>query len=197
MKQENLRLCELHGKVLSTKKTEADSDDSLNTWSTGLNQKQMMPKVHGDPLGNLSAKIKHKEDDLNVANLCQFPSQLVSRNTTIDHVLEQRRVVAIHRSLFSSLLSLMVGIIIWKAENPCMPLVAALFTVVAMSLRSVVQFFSTIRNKPASDAVALLSINLFILGILTSPSLPTVAKVLTPKAIKLVDIMLIWFGFSS
>ncbi|KAM0935267.1 hypothetical protein DsansV1_C29g0210021 [Dioscorea sansibarensis] len=197
VKQENLRLSELHGKILSTKKTQAESDDSLSTWNTELNRKQMILRVHGDPLGNSSAKTKHKEDDFNVANLCQSPSQLVSRNITIDHVLEQRRVVAIQRSLFSSLLSLMVGIIIWKAENPCMPLVAALFTVVAMSLRSVVQFFSTIRNKPATDAVALLSINLFILGMLTSPSLPTVAEVLTPKTIKLVDIMLIWFGLSS
>ncbi|OIW10743.1 hypothetical protein TanjilG_27689 [Lupinus angustifolius] len=67
-----------------------------------------------------------------------------------------------------------------KAEDPCMPLVVALFAVVGMSLKSVVQFFSTIKNKPVSDAVALLSFNWFIPGTLTYPSLPRVAHMLAP-----------------
>ncbi|KAL0312322.1 UNVERIFIED_CONTAM: hypothetical protein Sradi_5631500 [Sesamum radiatum] len=82
--------------------------------------------------------------------------------------------------LFSAVLSLIVGIIVWEAEDPCIPLVVALFTVVSMSLMSVVRFFSTIKHKPASDAVALLSFNWFILGTLAYPTLPRVARLLAP-----------------
>ncbi|KAJ4837818.1 hypothetical protein Tsubulata_029665 [Turnera subulata] len=98
----------------------------------------------------------------------------------LNKALEQRREVALSQSLFSALLSLLVGMIIWEAEDPCMPLVVALFIVVGMSLKSVVLFFSTIRNKPASEAVALLSFNWFILGTLTYPTLPKLARLLTP-----------------
>ncbi|KAJ0970957.1 hypothetical protein J5N97_018916 [Dioscorea zingiberensis] len=209
LKEENIRLTQVQGKVLSAKKAQAaDSDDNLSnaipagtsygmrSWDTGLNEKGLMFKVHGDPWGKLSAKTKYEKDLANVAGPYQFPAQLVSRNIIVDDALEQRRVVAIHRSLFSAILSLIVAIIIWKAQNPCMPLVAALFTVVGLSLTSVVQFFSTIKNKPAMDAVALLSINWFILGMLTSPSLPSVAEVLAPLVIKLVEMVFIWCGFS-
>ncbi|XP_021736041.1 uncharacterized protein LOC110702614 [Chenopodium quinoa] len=105
---------------------------------------------------------------------------IFSSNVDVDAALNQRREVALSQSLFSSLLSLLVGMIIWEAKDPCMPLVLALFTVVGMSLRSVVQFFSTIRNRPAADAVALLSVNWFILGTLSYPTLPKVAHMLSP-----------------
>ncbi|XP_021753961.1 uncharacterized protein LOC110719354 isoform X2 [Chenopodium quinoa] len=116
------------------------------------------------------------------------PSRLVdpltplifSSNVDVDAALNQRREVALSQSLFSSLLSLLVGMIIWEAKDPCMPLVLALFTVVGLSLRSVVQFFSTIKNRPAADAVALLSVNWFILGTLSYPTLPKVAHMLSP-----------------
>lgn len=94
--------------------------------------------------------------------------------------LNQRRQVALSQSLFSAFLSLLVGMIIWQAKDPCMPLVLALFTVVGLSLHSVVQFFSTIKNRPAADAVALLSVNWFILGTLSYPTLPKVAHMLFP-----------------
>ncbi|XP_074321731.1 uncharacterized protein LOC141658858 [Silene latifolia] len=103
-----------------------------------------------------------------------------SSSTDTDLALHQRREVAFFQSVFSALLSLLVGAIIWEAKDPCMPLVMALFSVVGLSLRSVVQFFSTIKNRPASDAVALLSFNWFILGTLTAPTLPRVARVLSP-----------------
>ncbi|KAL5864203.1 hypothetical protein ACOSQ3_001717 [Xanthoceras sorbifolium] len=122
---------------------------------------------------------------------------IVPRNVETNGVLDQRRGVAFSQSLFSALLSLLVGMIIWEAEDPCMPLVVALFTVVGMSLKSVVQFFSTIRNKPASDAVALLSFNWFILGTLTYPTLPRVARMLSPLALRFVDQTMSWIGFSS
>ncbi|KAL0330053.1 UNVERIFIED_CONTAM: hypothetical protein Sradi_4992000 [Sesamum radiatum] len=92
----------------------------------------------------------------------------------------KEREVALSRSLFSAMLSLIVGIIVWEAEDPCIPLVVALFTVVSMSLMSVVRFFSTIKHKPASDAVALLSFNWFILGTLAYPTLPRIARLLAP-----------------
>ncbi|KAJ7943978.1 Coiled-coil protein [Quillaja saponaria] len=111
-------------------------------------------------------------------------------------VLDQCREVALSQSLFSAILSLVVGIIVYEAEDPCMPLVVALFAVVGMSLRSVVQFFSTIKNKPASDAVALLSFNWFVLGTLTYPTLPRVARLLAPFALSFVDRTLSWLGFS-
>lgn len=114
-----------------------------------------------------------------------FPPRIISSNLVVSEVLDQRRDVALSQSLFSTILSLVVGMIIWEAEDPCMPLVIALFTVVGISLKSVVQFFSTIRNKPASEAVALLSFNCFILGTLTSPSFPTVAHMLSPPALRL------------
>ncbi|XP_055962003.1 uncharacterized protein LOC126679731 isoform X2 [Mercurialis annua] len=109
-----------------------------------------------------------------------FSRSVNSSSVDIDEGLNERRDAALSQSLFSAVLSLLVGIIIWKAADPCMPLVVALFAVVGMSLKSVVQFFSTINNKPASDAVALLSFNWFMLGTLTYPALPKVARMLTP-----------------
>ncbi|XP_008238001.1 PREDICTED: uncharacterized protein LOC103336688 [Prunus mume] len=117
-------------------------------------------------------------------------------NLDMSEVLDQRRGIAIKQSLFSAVLSLLVGIIVWQAEDPCMPLVVALFTVVGMSLKSVVQFFSTINNRPASDAVALLSFNWFILGTLTYPTLPKVAHMVAPVALNFVDRALSLLGFS-
>ncbi|KAL3498082.1 hypothetical protein ACH5RR_040814 [Cinchona calisaya] len=113
-----------------------------------------------------------------------------------NNVLEHRREVALCRSLFSATLSLLVGMIVWEARDPCMPLVVALFTVVGMSLMSVIQFFSTIENKPAIDAVALLSLNWFILGTLTYPTLPKVANLLLTLVFHaLVKIEKWWFAF--
>ncbi|KAK8951541.1 hypothetical protein KSP39_PZI004472 [Platanthera zijinensis] len=68
----------------------------------------------------------------------------------------------------------MVGLTIWEAEESCMPLVAALLTVVGMSMGTVVNFFPAIKNKPASDAVVLMSINCFMMGALSRPALPRV-----------------------
>ncbi|MED6142926.1 hypothetical protein PIB30_002218 [Stylosanthes scabra] len=96
----------------------------------------------------------------------------------VSEVLNCRRDMALSQSLFSAVLSLVVGLTVWQAKDPCMPLVVALFAVVGMSLKSVVQFFANIKNKPASDAVALLSFNWFILGTLTYPTLPRIAPLL-------------------
>ncbi|XP_043693956.1 uncharacterized protein LOC122644641 [Telopea speciosissima] len=123
--------------------------------------------------------------------------RVVPTSLMVDEVFDQRKGVALSQSIFSAILSLMVGMIIWEAEDPCIPLVVALFTVVGISLKSVVQFFSTINNRPASDAVALLSFNWFILGTLTYPTLPRVAHMLAPLAVNLKDRVVCWFGHSA
>ncbi|CAI9094940.1 OLC1v1030778C1 [Oldenlandia corymbosa var. corymbosa] len=110
-------------------------------------------------------------------------------------VIEQWRGVALSRSFFSAILSLSVGIIAWKAKDPCMPLVAALFGVVIISLGSVLRFFSSVQVKPGNETVALLSLNWFILGILTYPTLPRVADELAPLLHKAAEeTVKWWFG---
>ncbi|CAK8540198.1 unnamed protein product [Lathyrus sativus] len=123
----------------------------------------------------------------------------VSKDAVVEvcEVLDHHREVAISRSIFSAILSLIVGVTVWEADDPCMPLVIALFAVVGMSLKSVLQFFFSIRNKPASDAVALLSFNWFILGTLTYPTLPRVAPMLAPLVLRFVDQAIIRFGLLS
>ncbi|KAL2517334.1 hypothetical protein Adt_13581 [Abeliophyllum distichum] len=123
-----------------------------------------------------------------------YGSHTVLQDLNTSDILARRREVALYRSLFSAILSLVVGMIIWEADDPCVPLVVALFTVVSMSLMSVVEFFATIDNKPASSAVALLSFNWFILGTLAYPTLPRVARLLAPLASSVVERMLVWLS---
>ncbi|CAA2964954.1 Hypothetical predicted protein [Olea europaea subsp. europaea] len=123
-----------------------------------------------------------------------YGPHIVSQYLSTRDVLARQREVALTRSLFSAILSLVVRMIVWEAEDPCVPLVAAILTVVAMSLMSVVQFFATIDNKPAADAVVLLSFNCFILGTLAYPTLPKVAHVLTPLELSVVKRILIWLS---
>ncbi|CAI0375793.1 unnamed protein product [Linum tenue] len=93
-------------------------------------------------------------------------------------VLMEQRDMAVSQSVLSAVLSLTVGMIAWEGKDTVMPLVVPLYTVVGMSMRNVLKSFSTIRNKPAYDAVALLSFNCFILGTLTYPTLPKVVRIL-------------------
>ncbi|XP_022137926.1 uncharacterized protein LOC111009200 isoform X2 [Momordica charantia] len=104
----------------------------------------------------------------------------------IGEILDKQREVAVSRSLFSTILSLLVGVVIWEAEESHLCLIVALLSVVSISLKSVVEFFTTIKNKPALDAVALLSVNCFVLGILAYPTLPTIAGLLAPLASRFV-----------
>ncbi|KAM6551069.1 hypothetical protein CsatB_000877 [Cannabis sativa] len=169
LKNENLRLLEVQGKGYWNF-TGKDNDNKYGTPSsdeTGIILQDSSMMIH--PVPNTQYEL---------LKLLKPES-----NDVFDH----RRGAAITQSLFSAVLSLLVGMIIWKAEDPCMPLVVALFTVVGMSLKTVVQFFSTIKNKPASDSVALLSLNWFILGTLTYPTLPIVARMLSPVALRIVN----------
>lgn len=64
-------------------------------------------------------------------------------------------------------------------QDPCTPLVTALFIVVGMSLANVVQFFSKIKSRQGFYAVALLSLNWFMLGTLAYPALPFIGQIVS------------------
>ncbi|KAJ8448352.1 hypothetical protein Cgig2_021980 [Carnegiea gigantea] len=175
VREENLRLREVQNKGHWDSTGKNDREDEQITkipWQSSKN---------GDLLDKDSWMNKNKPSTgLNPTGLFDPLTPLIfSSNVDNDVALEQRREVAFSQSLFSAMLSLLVGAIIWTAEDPCFPLVMALFTVVALSLRSVVHFFSTIKNRPASDAVALLSFNWFILGALACPTFPRFARLLS------------------
>lgn len=180
LKKENLRLEETQGKD-----TWDFRDQGRHTASTNMSQVPFKSVSESDR----AVGVVH--EDL----IVQDTSQDGAIDTDLS--LHQQRELAMKRSLFSAVLSFIVGMIVWEARDPCMPLVIALFTVVAMSLKSVVEFFSTIKNKPASDAVALLSLNCFILGTLTYPTLPRAACMFAPLAVKVLDQTVRWLGVPS
>ncbi|KAK6251618.1 hypothetical protein SCA6_005623 [Theobroma cacao] len=219
LKDENLRLKEIRGKAAWSLKghDETIKSKSINTvddhvipyniasWissykGSGISFQDLMMNREGR-----EGKSKSNTGSFNFLKASPAPSGSVSvqpltpiviPNLDVNAVLEQRREIALSQTLFSAILSLLVGMIVWEAEDPCMPLVVALFTVVGMSLRSVIEFFFTIKNKPASDAVALLSFNWFILGTLSYPSLPRVTRMLAPLGLILVDHIASWLGIS-
>ncbi|VFR03557.1 unnamed protein product [Cuscuta campestris] len=96
------------------------------------------------------------------------------------HHQQRIRKAALMRSLFSAALSVVVGTTVWAAGDPCVPLVGALLAVAAMSLGSVVRFLLAVKNNPASEAVALLSFNWFVLGTLSYPALPKGVVIVVP-----------------
>lgn len=126
-----------------------------------------------------------------------FPSDsFAEKQKAKPEIIYEWKGVALVQSTFSAFLSLLVGMIAWEAQDPCIPLVIALFIVVGISLKSVVQYFSRIQNRPGSDAIALLSFNWFILGTLASPTLPNIARSLIPLVSGIGCRLARWFGFS-
>ncbi|XP_014520165.1 uncharacterized protein LOC106777153 isoform X1 [Vigna radiata var. radiata] len=170
-RNENLRLKEIRGKgSRDQNKSEKFKKISLQDLLTSKDMGEDESKTRSELLKLL--KTGSKSGSVN--------SEMISKDVeTMETVtLDHHRDIALSQSLFTALMSLVVGVTVWEAEDPCMPLVVALFAVVGMSLKSVVKFFSSIRNKPASDVVALLSFNLFILGTLSYPTLPKVVRML-------------------
>lgn len=108
----------------------------------------------------------------------------VEKHFVSERVRYESRGAALSSSMFSVFLSMLVGMIVWQAQDPCIPLVIAVFMVVCMSLRTVVQFLLSIDNRPGFDAVALLSFNWFILGTLAYPALPIIAQIVAPIVAK-------------
>ncbi|KAK7252580.1 hypothetical protein RIF29_36630 [Crotalaria pallida] len=213
-KNENLRLKEIQGKAYWSSKNQNDTESDQNNDDNSYNHYDLQYKSSNN--GNeiaLQDLLMHKDiwedDNKTRAELLkllktvpksgpvpQVKTEMISKDVVeMSEVLDRRREVALSQSLFSAIMSLVVGLTVWEAEDPCMPLVVALFIVVGMSLKSVVQFFSTIKNKPASNAVALLSFNWFILGTLSYPTLPRVAHMLAPLLLRLMDQTTSWFGF--
>ncbi|KAI3967747.1 hypothetical protein MKW92_032693 [Papaver armeniacum] len=208
-KEENLKLTEIQGKNIweikgGIKNKVFDDDKCAIPLPTEYDVPSWNPSYNrgGALIQDWEDNQKDKTKDFPKAGLKgdepvinTFPARMVSAMEGV--VIDRRRDIAVCQSIFSAVLSLLVGMIIWKAKDPCMPLVVALFSVVAMSLKSVVQFFSTVHNKPASDAVALLSFNWFILGTLTYPTLPKVANLLAPVGLRLATRTVLWLGFAS
>ncbi|KAI4367973.1 hypothetical protein MLD38_016594 [Melastoma candidum] len=156
-------------------------------------------KNHGRPtsdaidalLRELSTRKTHAVTDNSdslrqLINLLNKSGIIALEKPEIPVPLWREREAALKRSLFSVMLSLFVGATIWEAGEPCAPLVAALFTVVAISLVSVLRFISTISKRPAFDAAALLSLNWFILGTLSYPIFPVVARISGSPSLSLV-----------
>ncbi|XP_057524575.1 uncharacterized protein LOC130804222 isoform X2 [Amaranthus tricolor] len=188
LKNENLSLKEIETKGIWDTTHRTKTEDRQTT-SIGKNNGHDESSKSGDDnlLDDLLlqkrswSSNKHRRSATNPAGLLDPLTPLIfSGDINTDAALDHRREAALSQTLFSALLSLLVGATIWEAKDPCMPLVMALFAVVGLSLRSVVQFFSTIKNRPASDAVALLSCNWFILGTLSVPAFPKVARMLAP-----------------
>lgn len=181
MKEENQQLKETLGKVRWSNHEQVDTSNLHNQATT----KTKEPAAATLSLRPSRAKPARACQEIPQANAWEDESKTTiaakyikppkSADLDTTYLQYQRRETALSRSLFSAVLSLVVGTTVWTADDPCVPLVVALFTVVAISLRSVFQFFSTINNHPAIEAVALLSFNWFILGTLSYPTLPKVA----------------------
>ncbi|XP_055820864.1 uncharacterized protein LOC129889541 [Solanum dulcamara] len=202
LKGENKRLNEVHGKALSDQKDHFDGQvmqgysDAVPFWrSSGIES----VVIEQEGMQEDKSKSTSTSPDFIGARFCrdvnQPCTQTTSENFDTSDVLHQRRDLAVSQTLFSAILSLLVGTIVWKAEDTCMPLVLALFAVAGMSLWSVVQFFSTINNRPASDAVALLSFNWFLLGTLTYPTFPRITPVFATVLWTLLDRTVELLGF--
>ncbi|KAH1163220.1 hypothetical protein GLYMA_01G152500v4 [Glycine max] len=195
---ENLRLKEIQGKRYWSSKDQSNSDRVQTINDSNYNISHPILSLNSNYNGSgislqdlimckdiWEDESKTRSELLKLLKAVPKSGPVVKSKTS--EALDYHRDVALSQSLFSAIMSLVVGVTVWEAEDPCTPLVVALFAVVGMSLKSVVQFFSTIRNKPASDAVALLSFNWFILGTLTYPTLPRVARMLAPLVLRLMD----------
>ncbi|GAB2295938.1 hypothetical protein Dimus_030087 [Dionaea muscipula] len=180
LKSENLRLQEIQRKGFC----EAGHKDYVACGISSLKLSDDGSEISVDNV------ITHKDCQETVSSCTPRPRRLSSLSSDDQLVAVQEKEVAVFQSLFSASLSVMVGLVIREAEDPCTPLVLALFTVVSMSLISVVRFFLTI-NKSASDVVALVSLNWFILGTLTYPTLPRVACILLPPVSTCLDRVLV------
>lgn len=210
LRNENLRLQEIKGKAYwslkgldvkseaqKTGRVDSNITYGISSSSSSYSGSSVIQDLcQSDALedGSISKEklIKILESGLKSGVPIHSHTEILSKVEDVTEILDEQREVAVSRSLFSTLLSLLVGVIIWEAEEPHLCLVVALMFVVSISLKSVVEFFTTIKNKPALDAVALLSFNWFVLGILAYPTLPNIARLLAPSALRVME----RFGFS-
>lgn len=179
LRQENLRVTEHKGKAMWDKAAAAarhGNDDDKKPRKT-------QPEAafeRGD------AAAQQAEAVVRYAAVLALAPASPASDTAADEV---PRAVARRRSLFSLGMSLAVGAVAWSADAPCLPLLAGLFAVVGVSMRSVSRL-----RRGAADAVALLSLNWFLLGVLTSPMLPGVARAVGPRAGRALGPALTWIA---
>ncbi|GAB2258327.1 hypothetical protein Droror1_Dr00014487 [Drosera rotundifolia] len=200
LKAENLRLQEIHGKGFYEVGYHKTFDTRVDYASSGTSSWKWV-----DEGSKLAVKdVLASKDFSETMTGTKITSKLSlpldpgrMSNFNLGEVAAEQKEVALYRSLFSTILSLAVGLVIWKAQDPCVPLVMALFAVVSMSLKSVIQFFSTIESKGGLDAIVLLSLNWFILGILAYPTLPRLASVFLQPASQFLDRTLAYFALQS
>ncbi|XP_047053307.1 uncharacterized protein LOC124659484 [Lolium rigidum] len=186
LKKENMRLKEHKGKSMW---------DKAATAATGGGKAE-------DDKRPAKAWDIAEEDEKEVAVVLSgtSPPSIVDLEA-VEREARRMEVAARRRSLFSVGMSLAVGGIAWSADAPCLPLLAGLLTVVGMSMCSVARLFRARRPlAPAasgSGAVALLSLNWFLLGVLTYPMLPGVARVVFPRAARLAGTAIAWFAVAA
>ncbi|CAO1943142.1 unnamed protein product [Urochloa humidicola] len=174
LRQENMRLNEHKGKSMwdtpparhGNKAPESDTKQGKTPWVASVrSERGEEESVAVTAQDNDDTGFKLKPAD---------PASVLSSLTTTTE--EESKALARRRSVFSVGMSVAVGGVAWWADAACLPLLAGLFAVVGVSMRSV-------SRCRAADAVALLSLNWFLLGLLTSPMLPAVAHAIVPRAI--------------
>ncbi|XP_066382095.1 uncharacterized protein [Miscanthus floridulus] len=183
LRQENMRLNEHKGKSKWDKPTGPAAARHGNGGSRASEpDKKPAKRGRGEEDAAAAGEDGAKcADPASVLALTTEAASSVSSSAAADEALAT--AVARRRSLFSLGMSLAVGAVAWSADAPCLPLLAGLFAVVGVSMRSVSRLRRAgDRAGPAGDAVALLGLNWFLLGLLTSPMLPGVAHAIVPRA---------------
>ncbi|OEL29095.1 hypothetical protein BAE44_0009893 [Dichanthelium oligosanthes] len=196
LRQENMRLNEHKGKSMWDKAPARHGNDDVNTKASESEKKPAARSPReassGRERGEEEEAVAGTQEDAALKLKSADPASVLALTTTAPAADEQQaKVAARRRSLFSLGMSLAVGAVAWSADAPCLPLLAGLFAVVGVSMRSVSRLR---RGGPAADAVALLSLNWFLLGALTSPMLPGVAHAVVPRAGRVLGPALAWFA---
>ncbi|RLN25130.1 uncharacterized protein C2845_PM07G35530 [Panicum miliaceum] len=185
LRQENMRLNEHKGKSM---------------WDVSNKASEPEKKPSRSPRGEEEAVAATQEDAAALKLKSADPASVLALTTAPAAGDEQQaaKVAARRRSLFSLGMSLAVGAVAWSADAPCLPLLAGLFAVVGVSMRTVSRCCAALRRGgPAADAVALLSLNWFLLGVLTSPMLPGVAHAVVPRAGRVLGPALTWLAAAA
>lgn len=148
--------------------------DSLSKVSLEHDEVVQAKAIASKTLHDVLVKDPYLESDEILSQMNGLPNSihLELKDLEVPLVGEQDQGVAFISSVFSALLSTLVAMIAWEAKDPCTPLVVALFTVVGMSLANVVRFFNKLQSHQGFLAIALLSLNWFMLGTLAHPALP-------------------------
>ncbi|KAG2563305.1 uncharacterized protein LOC120645834 [Panicum virgatum] len=197
LRQENMRLNEHKGKAMWDKPGVCDKNPgktplAVVAFGGARGEEDAAEQAEAEPV----LKMTYAADPTSVLALAAAsPPSTATAAADDDDEATLARAVARRRSLFSLGMSLAVGAVAWSADAPCLPLLAGLFAVVAVSMRSV----SRLRrgSGPAADAVALLSLNWFLLGVLTSPMLPGVAHAVVPRAGRVLGPALTWIAAAA